>query len=1020
MRVLSKAFAPLTAFLLATALLFAAVPAWADMGSMGSMSSVGSDSASSPDSAASSATAAADETGEQLGLMPRLHKLTGGSSAAGEGGLPTEQVGAIFPNLLAIATTPSAISTGIECHMDEVCGYDPCTCGKPDAWGHCACGGFRDVTPTVSISSSDAGVAQVVQAFGSTWVVPVSAGSATITITADLVHYRTATYAFTVDVMPFGALDALLIAAAVALVLIVAAAAVLAVRLAVRAVRRARARRAMWAGRALALKEEFPLTWRAKLSSEKYAARHKGHRRVTMRTSPFVHDFAFSIRRALPVLLAGLAVFAVLVPVSTCAVDDISVFNVNYTHEQLKYQLYAQSLGPAVNAAAAAFGAVLAIALFRFLLQKRSTTAFFSVGLSRVKLFCARWAAGVLCIVVGIGVPFAASLALNVAALGWYDGQLTEFFFVTCGYIVVALVAFSLAAAAVSCAGTLFETCAFACALLFSVTVVLWGVGVLSEFLLVGNAAGVAPYGQSDVVAPSLLDALSWANPLLFFAEDGASHQFFKALHPVYYPELGDWRIVLGWLAVALALSGAALALFCRRRGEQAEMAGMSPLLSLVSVALAGLAAFAAVVKLLGEVDVAVALLAAFCLFVLVSLVLLLGPLRGRASRAVTLGAIGGEACAMGVVVAVIAGGAFGFASYIPETDQVASVEVSYNGSPSYLTQSFSGTSGGASYYCTSSRTYEQESSIDLVRSLQAQFIETARCARETNYTDFEQSVVPYDVVIRYHLQNGADVVRYYNQATIGELSAMLSLDNDSDVHEAQRAAITGDVSALDDDAAAQLSKSPSYSAYRRGSIYAADGALNKIKQVTCTDEDRAELLAAMADDLDSLTASQRYEPASQTRVCLMFTLSPELDVSSFGYSFSNAVSYITDDWERTMAWLSAHGVIDQLGGTTLDSRIIEQLTFQLDDPYASINKVTQPVSRYFMAYRSETAGQFWITQDYGALKVVEDQAKIAEVLPNLRTGCYMTGGYLVQAKLRGIDAYVYFYLPAELAPSYL
>ena len=43
-----------------------------------------------------------------------------------------------------------------------------------------------------------------------------------------------------------------------------------------------------------------------------------------------------------------------------------------------------------------------------------------------------------------------------------------------------------------------------------------------------------------------------------------------------------------------------------------------------------------------------------------------------------------------------------------------------------------------------------------------------------------------------------------------------------------------------------------------------------------------------------------------------------------------------------------------------------------------------------------------------------------SEILPNLRMGCYMTGGYLVEAKLRGIEAYVYFYLPADAAPSYL
>ena len=63
-------------------------------------------------------------------------------------------------------------------------------------------------------------------------------------------------------------------------------------------------------------------------------------------------------------------------------------------------------------------------------------------------------------------------------------------------------------------------------------------------------------------------------------------------------------------------------------------------------------------------------------------------------------------------------------------------------------------------------------------------------------------------------------------------------------------------------------------------------------------------------------------------------------------------------------------------------------------------------------------SGSYWITQDYGSLNVIEDQGEIAEILPNLRMGCYMTGGYFVEAKLSGIEAYVYFYLPDELAPD--
>lgn len=957
-----------------------------------------------------------DPDAEQLGLMPHLFRLTGWTGEA-EDGLPLEGVGAFFPSLLSCTTTPQAIQVGKECSMVDVCGFDPCTCGKPDAWGHCACGGFQEETPVVTISVDDPGIARVQEAFGATWLMPVSPGTTTVSIEASLTHYRTATYEFQVEVAPFGPVDVLFIVAGLVVAAALCAGVVLGVRALVRLGRRAMRNRKMWAARGRELKKEFPLTWNAKLNEERNRETTKRKRQRRRVASPFLHDLLFSFRQAAAVLVAGLVLFAVLVPVSTSVVSDVSVFNVNYTHEQLKYQFYAQDLAGFINMAAVVFGAVLAIALFRFVLQKRSTTAFFSVGLSRVKLFLSRAIVGIVCIAAAIGLPFAASLLLNGISLGLYDGCVAEWAFTTVGYMLVAACSFALASVACVCAGTLFESVIFATALLLGVTAVLWSVGEVARLLLVGNAQGAFLYGQAIEVAPSLLDGLSAVNPVLFFQDLGAEHQFFMALHPVYYPELGPWWLLGVWACVVLALGAGALVLFCRRPGEQAEMAGKSPVLSLFSVAMAGLALFGCAIALLGTVDPSVAVVVGFALFALVSLVLLFGPLRGRTPRPVTLGCVGGELVAMGCVVAVVSAGAFGYAGNIPATDEVEAVEFSYDGSPSYLVSGFSGISGGNAYYYTSNRVYTDASSVDTVRSIHEQLIGTARQARETDFIDFDQTVVPYDIVIRYRLKGGGEVVRYYDQASVGELAAMLSLDNDEQIHRLESAVITGSTEGLSDEALASLAASPSVPAYASGAIYAADGILNRIVPVATDDIGRAELLSAMASDLSRLPASERYFPTQPVRAAVMFTLSPELDVASFGYSFSNAVSYVTDEWTETVAWLEEAGVLDQLA-ESVDPRAIEKLTFQLDDPYASINKVTQPQSRFFMGYRSGEADQYWVTQDYGALKTYTDQASIEAVLPKLRLGYFMDGGYLVEAKLRGIDSYVYFYLPAADVPD--
>ena len=733
---------------------------------------------------------------------------------------------------------------------------------------------------------------------------------------------------------------------------------------------------------------------------------------------PFAHDIFQAFRAALPVLLAGLVTFCVLVPVSTSMVNACSIFNVNFTHDQLKYQLYAQPLGPVVNAACVVLGMALALALFRFMLEKRSTTAYFSLGIDRRGLFASRALVGFAGIAFVVCVPFAVSLALNNMALGIYEGELAAFAYVVAGYVVVALVSFAVTAIATMFAGTLFEALAFSVILLGGVTVVLWGIGAVSKFLLVGDAMGITLYDQDVTVAPSLLESLSWANPVAFFLTEGASKQFFQAVDPVYYPEPGSWQLVAGWAVAYVALSALGAMALVRRSGEQAEMAGKSPALSLVVVCVIGFAVVAVTVMALGSIDIAVALAAGAALFVLVSLALLFGPFRGRAPRRVVVASVAAELAVMAAAIGAIAAGGFGYASYIPATQEVESVEISYDGSPSYLSSNFSGVSGGTSYYFTATRSYRDASTVESIRSIHQQLIASAREAWATDAENFEQTVVPYDISITYHLKDGGTAVRYYRQATVGELSALRVLDNDAHAKELRRAVVTGDTAALTKDEVSSLCESPSYVAYRSGALYVADGILNQIVPVDLTAADRASLQKAMADDLDRLSASDIYAPKSQTRAVIMFTTASEVDVASFGYSFNNALSYVTDSWTSTMTWLEDHGVMAQIGDGEIDPRVIESMTFEADDPYASVNAVTSPQARYFMGYRKENAGSFWVTQDFGAQKTVSDQEDIAKIVPNLRMGYGMDGGYLVQLKLRGLEAYVYCYLPAELAPD--
>lgn len=143
---------------------------------------------------------------------------------------------------LPASTDPASIETGVPCGMTEMCGLDPCLCGATDSWGACACNGRTDTFPTYSIEADVPGVVQLVEVFGTAYVVAVGSGSTDVVVTAELAHHESARAVMHVEVASFGVLDAVKLVCALAAVVLVCALVVLCVRAVVRRVRNAVAR----------------------------------------------------------------------------------------------------------------------------------------------------------------------------------------------------------------------------------------------------------------------------------------------------------------------------------------------------------------------------------------------------------------------------------------------------------------------------------------------------------------------------------------------------------------------------------------------------------------------------------------------------------------------------------------------------------------------------------------------------------------------------------------------------------
>ena len=143
---------------------------------------------------------------------------------------------------LPASTDPASIETGVPCGMTEMCGLDPCLCGATDSWGACACNGRTDTFPTYSIEADTPGVVQLVEVFGTAYMVAVGSGSTDVVVTAELAHHKSAQAVMHVEVASFGVLDAVKLICALAAIVLVCALVVLCVRAVVRRVRNAVAR----------------------------------------------------------------------------------------------------------------------------------------------------------------------------------------------------------------------------------------------------------------------------------------------------------------------------------------------------------------------------------------------------------------------------------------------------------------------------------------------------------------------------------------------------------------------------------------------------------------------------------------------------------------------------------------------------------------------------------------------------------------------------------------------------------
>lgn len=724
-------------------------------------------------------------------------------------------------------------------------------------------------------------------------------------------------------------------------------------------------------------------------------------------------DLRFAAGKATAPAAAGLAIMLVLIPFSTAAIPQKSVFNINYTHQQLKFRFFLEDLSGAVAAAAVLIGVVLALALFGFLHDKRETTVFFALPVTRTALLAHRLLVGAGAILLIHTIPMGISLALNCKALGYYPGEGARCGYLIAGLVLVSLVSMLITTAGCVLSGTRGEAVLAAAGLLLLPYLVLFGVQRLFSVLFFGNPYGAVSYtgmaaeDSAETILPDLTEKFAFLNPFGFFTDALTKHNRFYRPLATEIPEQIHPAVLYGWLAVAVGLVLADLLFLRFRKNENAGISGAGRAIPALLVAETAFASFSTVLNVLYPMKKSLAWAGALICVAAVWLVWKFAVFRSPVSAQ----SFRQKCFRMAILPCACIGICLGAAGVVRGVSQshtqdyiqstaVTSVQVSAVGDPSQTPAVLSGTSTGRGFYFTAQYTLTSSAEISAAQSIHEEILQARAQTIGKDTADFTRSVVPYDICFSYTKTDGSTAVFYYDTVQLSALAELLTLEDTDSVSTARAGMLSG-----------ETTDSRTALVCQTGEIYLTDRLYAGAFQLQPDDTQRAELLDCLAADLKELTVQQRYFPQTTVQGILLFTQDADYDLAHFGYRLNNAVFVLTEDYTHTLDFLEQQGALALLEETPT----VETLVLQPFDPFTKVKAFDTPMSFDFLSYTDTGVDSFLVAREYGKNIVITNPERIAAILPNLKNNWFMGGGgFLAAVKVNGSEQFVYLFLPAE------
>lgn len=457
---------------------------------------------------------------------------------------------------------------------------------------------------------------------------------------------------------------------------------------------------------------------------------------------------------------------------------------------------------------------LLGVLLFRFVTNKKTVNVYYSLGIKRADLYTARLVAGIIMMLAATLVPLAVSLGLNLHFFGSSAMLWRTFLFYAVHNVICVLAGLTISAAVSSCVGTVVESLGFSAVLAAFPSVVTMCVNYSVPAILNG-APGItyydiypssSSYGDMhlDMTGSTMFGRIiSHINLLMlnrssFINSSSVEAMTKEAAKKWAAPSLTPYIL---WAVLIAAFFVFGLFMFKRRKAEICGFPGRSAVLNFVLCMIASFGAASLIIYFIAYTSqisrwimIALVIVAAFLVFVILDVILHLSFKVLKKDWKIGLVHVG----LMAAFLLSLYTGFFGYSSRVPDVQSIESASIS---APNALMGSYKlgnelqsgynsnlyyfGEDGLKDYYYVGNRSnslvedFKDKDDINTVREIHKAMIKAGNI-NEMNCDpdDYSKRATSQQVIIKYKLKNGRELIRVYNYVPLTDYPTLYTLED--------------------------------------------------------------------------------------------------------------------------------------------------------------------------------------------------------------------------------------------------